>query len=346
MSKSDFDYANKMLVELGRDAISRDYVKLFDTKEDMYKYIEEVFDGDKRDKMYEVLRGFKERLPRHIENKIIEKGLDMAVEYAGAIRQRLPYIEEELAHDGDPMSIANYATAIGTRFPARYREIAEKNLVENGEGEVLTQYAKAMGGTWQKIVGGQLAEEAEAAISFFPAPALEYARDVVKKRFLPAENVIANWGGVAVEYAQKVLKGTWADVVGGQLAATAENSIAGHGLSALDYARNVLGKRFEGGEPAIADRAEYSYEYARDVLGGSWQDVVGGELAKKAESIISSSPNIRIKYAQEQLRGRFEDAEREYIMRGSDPFVREEANRYAEIFGLVYDPDKGEFREK
>lgn len=84
--------------------------------------------------------------------------------------------------------------------------------------------------------------------------AYKYARDVLKDRFKLGEPAIANFyaPNIPVRYAEKILKGPFPE---------AEENIAKDSHYSDIYAIEVLNKRFELGEPAIFKNPELRASY-------------------------------------------------------------------------------------
>ena len=79
-----------------------------------------------------------------------------------------------------------------------------------------------------------------------------------------------------------------------------EKIIANDAEFSYIYAKNVLKGRFEKGETTIATDAEYSIEYARDIIKGRF---------KEGEGNIITSPRYSLEYAVEVIKGRFKEGE-------------------------------------
>ena len=99
----------------------------------------------------------------------------------------------------------------------------------------------------------------------------------------------------------------------------AENVIAqGPGYSCL-YARDIIGGKFEEGEKAIAQSSKWSYRYAKSIIGGRFEE---------GEDAIAQDPGYSYYYAMDVLKGRFE--------KGEDTIAQSPqwSKWYAEKFGL------------
>jgi hypothetical protein len=73
------------------------------------------------------------------------------------------------------------------------------------------------------------------------------------------EEIILKSGYWSYKYARNIIKGRWL---------IAEDLICDHHALSFDYAVHVIKGRFEKGEKAISLRFEYAYPYAVDVLNG------------------------------------------------------------------------------
>jgi len=131
----------------------------------------------------------------------------------------------------------------------------------------------------------------EAEIATDPRLAYNYARDVIKGRWLEGESVIAKDPEQAYNYARDVIKGRWLE---------GESVIAKDPEQAYDYARDVIKGRFSEGEPAIAKVPKWAYTYARDVIKGRWPE---------AEPVIAKDPESASSYAADIIKGRWPEAE-------------------------------------
>lgn len=111
------------------------------------------------------------------------------------------------------------------------------------------------------------------------------------RRWPSAEAIIKEDPKVAVDYAINVLDDAWPKDENGRYA---ENLISKDPGLALWYAKMVKG-RWEKIEPSMASKANYAYEYARNVLEHQWD----GQYAEDAVEIISSDPYIATLYCMD-----------------------------------------------
>ena len=149
------------------------------------------------------------------------------------------------------------------------------------DGVAACKYAMALGKEFP---------EGEPAILKDANSAYLYARHILKRRWPEAEDVIKNDPDSAFEYQTHVLKHAWPDAsdaiaahiymktvsigqkpepVSGEALKMAEDAMAKDPALAVKYAI-TMGEPWPPGEKAIADSAQWAFEYAKNVIKGRW----------------------------------------------------------------------------
>ena len=116
-----------------------------------------------------------------------------------------------------------------------------------------------------------------------PYFAVDYARDVIKGRWIKAEPVIAQDQAAAYQYGLTVLQGKRNKVI--------ERSICTNPKLAYKYAYNVIGGRFQMAEAYIIKDPIYAAYYASDVLKWRWPEAED-TIAKDAHAAFLYTANV------------------------------------------------------
>jgi len=118
----------------------------------------------------------------------------------------------------------------------------------------------------------------------YPMDAIIYARDVIKGRWIEAEDVIKTDPYYSYDYAREIIKGRWIE---------GEDTIKTDPYRAYEYACYVIKGRWLEAEDIIKTDAQASYQYARDVIKGRWEE---------AEDIIKTDPLFWKLYQEEFIK--------------------------------------------
>jgi hypothetical protein len=129
--------------------------------------------------------------------------------------------------------------------------------------------------------------EGETIIATNPTYAYLYARDIIKGEFPKGEKIIATDPKWAAYYALDVINDKWVE---------AEPIIATDPGCAYVYAQYVIKDEWKEGEPVIATDPECAYKYARDIIKDEW---------KEGEPIIATNPEYAYRYAFDIIGGRW-----------------------------------------
>lgn len=124
-----------------------------------------------------------------------------------------------------------------------------------------------------------------------PYDALQYAKNIMKRRWPEAEAEIAKNPALAYDYAQSVIKGRWPE---------AEAVIAKNPQWAYRYAIDVLKSRFLEGEATIAQFSGWAFHYANDIIKDRWPE---------GEAAIIKDPWWTHEYARAVVKGRWPEGE-------------------------------------
>ena len=96
-----------------------------------------------------------------------------------------------------------------------------------------------------------------------PSYIYEYARYIIKGRWLRAEPIIMKNSGWAYEYARDILKKRWEE---------AEEYVIKSPRYAYLYARDVMKNRWREAEPYIIKNPELAYWYVKDIIKKRWRE--------------------------------------------------------------------------
>lgn len=191
-----------------------------------------------------------------------------AAEYAYRVKgTRWPDAEGIIASDpGAAVYYASYVIAKETPG-ARFTE-AEQHILDNERAGLIVEYAKnVIGRRWL---------EAEPLILNDPDAAASYVYLLFDgQQWTEAESIISLFPESAVFYAEHVLKERWID---------AEKVISTHPIAAVRYAKNVINGCWPEAEDVIAKSPKAACDYALDVIKGPWEM---GEHAISKSSIYS-----------------------------------------------------------
>jgi hypothetical protein len=150
--------------------------------------------------------------------------------------------------------------------------------------------------------------EAEAFIAKDKSMAYGYALELINKgnpnppiRWKEAEPAIMTDPFYAFNYAEKILRGRWADVG----LPEGEKSIAENDYYGYIYARDIVKGRWEEAEPAIAKDAQQAQHYAKEVLKCRWKDIGKPEV----EDVIKEKAWPAFNYAAFTMKERWPEAE-------------------------------------
>ncbi len=102
-----------------------------------------------------------------------------------------------------------------------------------------------------------------------------YAKEVIKGRWLEAEEIIGKNPSAAYLYAKEIIKGRWPE---------AEETISTVAGCAFVYAKEVVKGRWPAGEKTISTVAGCAFVYAKEVVKGRWP---AGEKAISENTWIS-----------------------------------------------------------
>lgn len=226
----------------------------------------------------------------------IARSGEWSIHYANnVLMKRFPKGEPAIVKEAKRLE---YFRQNASNFLERRWRLLEEALLENPKKLECFEYMKIVGKLlpeFQSIIDEMLES---------PQEAFMLVRDIVKKRFKPAENIIATDAFVAIEYATKYLKGEFTK---------AEKKIAESAYESLVYAREIKKGRFELGEKAIAEEPEYSISYA----------LFRQEPFELGEKAIAKRARSSYTYATVIKKGRFELGEEAIAV---DPYF---ATRYA-----------------
>ena len=186
-------------------------------------------------------------------------------------------------------------------------ELGNINIIFNGD-KPLVQYAPDFS---QVLDVNDDEVTDERLLSLIPPPSLDssirtlcdYARLIIKDRWLEAEPYIMQDADWAYYYALEVIGGRWPEA----------EPIIKQSDSAVVYARDVIGGRWPEAEPIIK-QSDSAVAYASDVIKGRWLEI---------EPYIIEDPTFAYIYARDVIKGRWPEAE-PYII--EDPIY---AWRYA-----------------
>jgi hypothetical protein len=159
------------------------------------------------------------------------------------------WVEAEPIIMTDPQAAVSYAQGVLKR---RWKEAEPIIMTSTGSGRIspMIQYVRfVIGGRWK---------EAEPIIKQYPFSAYYYA--VAFGRWRSAEPTIMKEPMAAALYAKDVIKGRWIE---------AEDSIFSDAEASINYLRFLNTPSTKAEEVIIKD-PYYAYEYARDVLKQRW----------------------------------------------------------------------------
>lgn len=120
--------------------------------------------------------------------------------------------------------------------------------------------------------------------------AYKYAKDVLKDRWIEAEDAIAE-GSYCFEYARDVVKGRWL---------RGEKKILKNSREAMKYVMEIVKERIPEAEEEIGSEAERAYEYALEIIEGPFP---------MGEKALAADPKYGYLYAKNVLKNRFPEAE-------------------------------------
>ena len=195
----------------------------------------------------------------------IAKSEDWSLEYARFLKDRFPAGEEAILKSNNPFYIIGYAKdVIGDRWPE-----AEPYIAKSAEWSL--EYARNLG---SRFPAGEKTILKRKNVGLM----VNYAKEVIKDRWLKAEPYIAKSAEWSLEYARKV----------NSRFPAGEETILNSGKPYLmvQYARHVIGNRWPEAEPYIAEDAHFSYRYATEVIKGRF---VEGEPAIKRQPYLWDS---------------------------------------------------------
>jgi len=262
--REDFDYINKYLEERGKEPLLETGSHIFESREALNEHAREIFGKDPGSfEAKSLVLGYREEYPEDVE-KMIRKDLQLAISRAGALRKRIPEIEDRVVEDG-VNSIVDYAVATGGRFkkgePLLFSSIKEKP-------QAFIRYVR-------DVVKRRMPEGEEVVLSD-PQLIIDYAK-AIGGRFPEGEAVLADNTWYAVGYAEAI----------GERFPEGEEAIAATPASVLQYAKIIKG-RFPAGEKLDMFRENpwYALEYAKAI----------GERFPEGEAAIMSDENIAAEY--------------------------------------------------
>lgn len=145
---------------------------------------------------------------------------------------------------------------------------------------------------WGEHFAGFLKSELEKLIAKYAVSSYNYAKEILKGRFIEGEKAIATDPRYAYLYAIEILRGKFPE---------GEKAIAIDLHYSYWYARDILKGRFIEGEEAIAADPCQAYEYAKNILKGRFS---------KGEKAISTDPHYSYLYATEVLKAPFSAGEK------------------------------------
>jgi uncharacterized protein YihD (DUF1040 family) len=268
---------------------------------------------------------------RDLEDKII-KSPDLILAYSQQLNSRFPknhrdQAEKELINNATPKQLLNYAKTYNGRF-----EAAEERLTE--EWDAILGYSKMLGTRFpephQKEAENWIFSDdplndnrADDVVEYFiknkdsfsneeqqrlkeefskhSLSALAYAR-ATKQRFKEGEAAIAQNSGTVMPYMYVLDLNEFPE----EHRATAEEAVITDPATATEYAL-WTNKRFEAGEPTIAQDPHHAIRYAREFQMPRFEAAEGAIIAAPEHT------EYLRKYVMQVLKDRFVRGEKELI---------------------------------
>lgn len=289
--KEEYDYLQKVLKKLKAPEFDDRHIQVIDEKE-KHLTLNEALIGLSADPEFDFVSLGIDSISDERVREAMTDDSEVGAAYIKAAKRGLSRFEDTIAQNKN--LIVAYAETLSSRFPKKYREAAEAELI--GDPFACYRYAQAYKGRFE--AGEEsIASERTSALNYSYLHGNRFPGKYRRK----AENVLATDITTAAFYA-KMNGGRFpGDYPEAQK--RAELVIAGKPAAALDYAENN-GGRFPDDHEGVREKAEgeiakslpeHTYAYA-EMNGGRFPGDYP-EIQRRAEYNIAQSLYYALQYA-------------------------------------------------